>query len=113
MAPEEQLKVLSGGGAWQAIQDHLDGDWDRVNELFTIPRSMFDEWADSIDLPYGLVLAEPHSWDGIYCVEDNNRWDVYVQERGIRVFEVGVFDDLVTAKREALANHLLNGIPLK
>ena len=90
----------------------MEGDWTRRQELFTIPRSTFDTWADSVELPHGRVYMELHSWDGIYVVESIGRWTVYEQERGEQVAELGTFPDYLTAKREALAAEYLWGIKL-
>jgi hypothetical protein len=113
MSPEEQLQVITQGRIWQAVQQHLGGDWQRRNELFTIPQSLFDAWADSVELPYGQVQREPRTWDGVYAVEENGRWVVYVQERGCRVHECGTFNDYRQAKRQALATEYLYGIMLR
>lgn len=113
MTPEEQLHILTEGDLTMVVSERLNGDWTRLSELFTIPRSFFDEWADSVDLPHKRVLSKIHTWDGIYCIDKDEHWDVYVQERGIRVYEIGLFDDFKTAKREALASEYLNGVQLK
>lgn len=112
MTPHEQLQVITKGGTWQAVQEHLGGDWSRRNELFTIKQSEFDAWADSIELPHGRVHSKPHTWDGVYVQQEQDHWYVYVQERGCRVQYCGDFSDYRLAKRQALATEYLYGITL-
>ena len=113
MTPDEQLKAITEGRVWQAVQEHLGGDWARRNELFTIPQSAFDAWADSIELPHGHVHRESHTWDGIYVIEECGRYIVFVQERGVRVSDCGEFQDFQIAKRRALATEYLYAITLR
>ena len=113
MTPQEQLQVIIEGRTWQAIQDHLGGDWSRRNELFTISQAEFDAWADSIELPHGRVHNSPQTWDGVYVLQERGRWVVFVQERGCRVHECGNFDNYKLAKRLALSTEFLYGITLR
>src|SRR5262245_4193342 len=113
MTSDEQLRAITEGRVWQAVQEHLGGDWNRRNELFTIPQSIFDAWADSIELPHGRVYCERHTWDGIYVIEEQGRYLVYEQERGVQVLAVGEFTDFLVAKRRALATEYLWGINLR
>lgn len=112
MTPAEQLEIITSGRVWDAVREYLNGDWSRRNELFTIPRSTFDAWADSIELPHGCIYREPHTWDGVYVAETVDRWAVYYQERGQQVADLGSFPDYRTAKRAALASEYLHGITL-
>jgi len=112
MTPDEQLKTITEGRVAEAVQKHLGGDWARRSELFTIPQSMFDGWADSVELPHGRVHCEPHTWDGIYVVQDRGRYSVFVQERGARVSDCGEFSDFLLAKRRALATEYLWALKL-
>jgi hypothetical protein len=113
MTAEEQLRAITEGRIWQVVQEHLGGDWARRNELFTIPQSRFDAWADSIDLPHGRVHGEPQPCDGVYVIQERGRYVVFVQERGARVFDCGEFSDFLLAKRKALATEYLYGITLR
>jgi hypothetical protein len=107
MTPHEQLQVITEGRIQEAVHKHLNGDWPRRNELFTISRADFDAWADSIGLPHGRVHDTVHTWDGIYVVQERGRWVAFEQERGCRVHEIGVFDDYQSAKRQALSAEYL------
>lgn len=113
MTPHEQLQAITEGRAWQAVQEHLGGDWSRCNELFTISQAEFDTWADSIQLPHGPVYDTPQTWDGIYVLQEGGRWVVFVLERGCRVHDCGEFSDYRLAKRQALSTEYLHGITLR
>ena len=112
MTSDEQLKVITEGRIWQTVQAILGGDWERRNELFTISQAVFDAWADSTELPFGRVHAEPQTWDEIYVENECGFWRVYEQERGRRVYDGGEFADYTLAKRHALAIKYLFGITL-
>jgi hypothetical protein len=112
MTAYEQLRVITEGRTWQAVQEHLGGDWSRRNELFTIHQAEFDAWADSIELPHGRVHNTPQTWDGIYVLKERGRWVVFEQERGCRICECGDFSDYRLAKRQALSAEYLYGITL-
>lgn len=112
MTPHEQLQIITEGRTWQAVQEHLGGDWTRRNELFTILQAEFDAWADSVKLPYGRVYNTPQTWDGVYVQYERGRWVVFGQERGCRVYDCGEFCDYNLAKRQALSTEYLYGIKL-
>ena len=113
MTHAEQLKVITEGRVTQVVQEILGGDWARRNELFTLPQAMFDQWADSIDLPHGRVYSERHTWDGIYVEHERGRYAVYIQERGQRIHDCGEFKDFRLAKRRALETEYLYGLTLR
>jgi hypothetical protein len=103
MTPEQQLKTIVTGRVRDAVHEYLDGDWSRLPTLFTIPRSMFDAWADSVELPYGRVSAKRASDDGIYVLPDADGWLVFEQERGAHLPGERVYSTYKQVKRAALA----------
>ena len=113
MKLDEQLQIITEGRIWQAVQEHLGGDWSRRNELFTISQAEFDIWADSVELPYGRIHNMSKTWDGIYVLHEQRWWVVFEQERGCRVHEYGKFGDYQSAKRQALSAELLWAITLR
>ena len=112
MSPEKQLQVITEGRIWQSVREQLGGDLSRRNELFTISQAEFDAWADSIELLHGTVYNTPHTWDGIYVLQERDRWVVFVQERGCRIHGCGDFGDYTLAKRQALSTQYLYAITL-
>jgi hypothetical protein len=102
MSPEKQLEAIVKGKVRDAVQQHLGGDWSRLPSLFTIPRSMFDSWADSIELPYGRVSRTRSAQDGVYVLPDADGWLVFEQERGAHLPGERVYPDYKQAKRAAL-----------
>lgn len=108
MSPEKQLEAIINGKVSEAVRSYLDGDWSRVATLFTIPRSMFDAWADSIDLPYGNVSKVKGNGDGIYVLPDAEGWLVFRQAGGVHLPGERVHANYRQAKRAALALALLS-----
>ncbi len=109
MTPQEQLEIITSGKVYEAVRDHLGGDWNRIRELFTIRRAQFDAWAYQIQLPFGRVTNRLSAHDGVYVIPQGDEWLVFEQERGIRFSETFHYDyDL--AKQHALAMELLKGL---
>lgn len=108
MSPEQQLEAIVKGKVRDAVQAHLGGDWSRLPALFTIPRSMFDAWADGIELPYARVSKKKSAYDGIYVLPDADGWLVFEQERGAHKPGERVYADYRQAKRAALALEFLS-----
>jgi hypothetical protein len=102
MSPEKQLEAIVKGKVRDAVQQYLGGDWSRLPSLFTIPRSMFDSWADSIELPYGRVSRTRSADDGVYVLPDADGWLVFEQERGAHLPGERVYENYRQAKRAAL-----------
>jgi hypothetical protein len=103
MDPKQQLAFITSGKVGQAVNDYLDGDWSRVRTLFTLPRSLFDTWADSVELPYGRVHRKRGAIDGIYVLHDPEGWLVFKQENEIPSPEKRLYATYKEAKRAALA----------
>jgi hypothetical protein len=105
----DQLRYIVDGRVREAVELHAQGDWSRRHELFDLPRSVFDDWVDSVaGLPTQHVHLESNTFDGIYLVQDSNHWLVYEQERGwtdpVSVARHLRFDE---AKRDACARNYL------
>jgi hypothetical protein len=107
---EQQLEAIVKRKVSDAVREHLDGDWSRLPALFTIPRSVFDAWADSIELPYGRVSKRKAACDGIYVLPDAEGWLVFEQEGGVHLFGERIYADYKQAKRAALAMEFLSGL---
>jgi hypothetical protein len=110
MSPEKQLEAIIKGKVRDAVQQYLGGDWSRLPSLFTIPRSVFDTWADSIELPYGRVSRTKSADDGVYVLPDAEGWLVFEQHRGMHMPGERVYADYKQAKRAALALEFLRGL---
>jgi hypothetical protein len=103
----EQLQIITSGRIYEAVEEHLAGDWSRRGELFDLPRALFDSWADALDISgHGYIRVGPATFDGIYIVPRGHRWCVYQQEKGGRDSE-RTFDDFRQAKRAAIAMNYL------
>jgi hypothetical protein len=103
MDPKQQLEFIISGKVGHAVNDYLDGDWSRVRTLFTLPRPLFDAWADSVELPYGRVLRKRGAHDGIYVLQDPEGWLVFRQDKGIHLPDMRLCATYKEAKRLALA----------
>jgi hypothetical protein len=110
MTPEQRLEAILKGKVWDAVQEHLDGDWSRVSSLFAIPQSAFNAWADGIELPYGRVSKEKAACDGIYVLPDTEGWLVFEQQRGVHMPGERVYADYRQAKRAALSLEYLRAL---
>ncbi|MDB5727011.1 MAG: hypothetical protein JWQ00_216 [Noviherbaspirillum sp.] len=108
MNPESQLEAIIKGRIPEAVRTWLGGDWSRVGTLFTIPRSAFNAWADSIELPYARVFKTYDSGDGVYVLPDADGWLVFRQANGIRLAGERTYATYREAKRAALAIELLS-----
>jgi hypothetical protein len=107
MSPEKQLEAIIKGKVREAVQQYLGGDWSRLPSLFTMPRSMFDSWADSVDLPYGRVSKSKSARDGVFVLPDADGWLVFEQKGGAHLPGERVYANYKQAKRAALALELL------
>lgn len=103
MSPEQLLQAILQGKVEQAVQEYLGGDWSRLPTLFTLPRSMFDAWADSVELPYGPVSKTKAADDGVYVLPDTEGWFVFEQKQGAHMPGERVYADYKQAKRAALS----------
>jgi hypothetical protein len=112
MSPEQQLQAILQGKVEQAVQEYLGGDWSRLPTLFSLPRSVFDAWADSVELPvelpYGRVSKAKAADDGIYVLPDAEGWLVFEQKQGAHMPGERVYADYRQAKRAALSLAFLN-----
>jgi hypothetical protein len=108
MTPKQQLDAIVRGKVSAAVREHLGGDWSRLPSLFTIPRALFDDWADSVELPCGRVAKVKSPQDGIYVLRDRDGWLVFEQERGVHRPGERVYASYKEAKRAALALDLLS-----
>src|SRR5690349_8669843 len=71
----EQLRYITEGRVRDAVAEYLSGDWSRRGELFDLPRSIFDDWVDSLEgLPGQRIHLERATFDGIYVVRDSEDW---------------------------------------
>jgi hypothetical protein len=107
MSPEKQLEAIIQGKVGEAVQQYLRGDWTRLPSLFTIPRSMFDSWADGVELPYGRVAKAKSAQDGVYVLPDADGWLVFEQKGGAHLPGERVYANYKQAKRAALALEFL------
>ncbi|MDQ9169546.1 hypothetical protein Q8A64_03880 [Oxalobacteraceae bacterium R-40] len=107
MHPKRQLEFIIHGKVALAVDEYLHGDWSQVQMLFTLPRHLFDAWADGVDLPYGRVLRKKSCVDGIYVLPDPEGWLVFRQECGIPLSGKRVYATYKEAKRAALALEFL------
>lgn len=103
MDPKRQLEFIISGKAAHAVNDYLDGDWSRVKTLITLPRPLFDAWADSVELPYGRVQRKRATLDGIYVLQDAEGWLVLRQENTIPLPGMRLYATYKEAKRAALS----------
>jgi hypothetical protein len=79
----------------RAIAEHLDGDASRFEELWErIPG--FGRTIRGLTRDIGDVHWQRRTFDGWYCVPSGSRYEVYNQERGIRL-------DIRTFSSEAAA----------
>jgi len=105
----EQLLYITEGKVQEAVNRHARGDWSRRNELFDMPRSVFDNWVDTLArLPTMRIHLEAGTLDGIYLIQEADLWTVSEQERGWTdprsITRHATFDE---AKREAFAREYL------
>lgn len=107
MHPTQQLELIIRGKVKLAVDQYLDGDWSRIQTLFTLPRSMFDAWADSVELPYGRVRRKKEAADGIYVLRNCEGWLIIRQEQGVLSPKQRVYPTYKEAKRAALSWELL------
>jgi hypothetical protein len=107
MDPEKQLDIIVNGKVQFAVQHYLHGDWSKLPLLFTIPRSLFDAWADGTALPYGRVFRQKSSHDGVYVLRDEEGWLVFQQEKGIPM-PGRIYASYRQAKRAALGLEFLS-----
>jgi hypothetical protein len=103
MHPKRQLEFIISGKVALAVNDYLDGDWSRVQALFTLPRTLFDEWADSVELPYGRVFRKQGRADGTYVLQDAEGWLVMKQKSGVPLPGKRIYATYKEARRAALA----------
>lgn len=103
MSPEKQLAAILNQKIDDAVEEYLGGDWSKLPSLFTIPRSVFDTWADSIDLPYGRITNKKSALDGVYVLQDPDGWVVFEQKNGVHISGDRVYANYKQAKRAALA----------
>jgi len=110
----DQLRYILEGRVREALELHAQGDWSRRNELFDLPRSVFNDWVDSVaSLPSPFMFIGANTFDGIYIVQDSGGWRVYEQERGgINSASVERHPTFEEAKRDAFARHYLWGLSL-
>jgi hypothetical protein len=78
--------------------------------LFTLPRSVFDAWADSVELPYGGVSKTKAADEGIYVLPDADGWLVFEQKHGVHMPGERVYADYKQAKRAALSLAFLSDL---
>lgn len=102
MHPKQQLELILQRKVALAVNDYLDGDWSRIQTLFTLPRSVFDAWADSVELPYGRVFRKKDAADGIYVLQDSEGWIVLKQASGILLSKERLYPTYKEAKWAAL-----------
>jgi hypothetical protein len=103
MHPKQQLELIIRDKVAFAVDEYVDGDWSRIQARFTLPRSVFDAWADGVELPYGRISRKRDATDGIYVLQDCEGWIVVKQEGGILLPKRRVFPTYKEAKREALS----------
>jgi len=108
MSVQQQLQAILQGKVEQAVQEHLGGDWSRLPMLFALPCSVFDAWADSVELPYGQASRAKAADDGIYVLPDAEGWLVFEQKQGAHMPGERVYADYRQAKRAALSLAFLN-----
>ena len=108
MHPKQQLELIIQGKVALAVKGYLNGDWSETPALSTLPRSVFDAWADSVQLPYGRVFRKKDSVDGIYVLQDTDGWLVFRLEHGIPLPEKRSYATYKEAKRTALAWEFLD-----
>ena len=103
MPPKQRLELLIAGKMRLALNDCLRGDWSQVQAARALSRDVFDEWADSVELPYGGVFQKWGEEDGVYVLQDAEGWLVIKQCNGIPLPGRRVYATYKEAKRAALA----------
>lgn len=110
MHPKRRQDVIIHGKFALAVRDYLDGDPLQNPAQYLLSRSMFDAWADSVELPYGRVSRKKDATDGIYVLQDCEGWMVIEQKSGILLPKKRKFSTYKQAKREALAWEILGAL---
>jgi hypothetical protein len=115
LSQPDQLRYITEGRVEDAVAKHAGGDWSRRNELFDLPRAVFDAWVDSeASLPTQRVHLEPATFDGIYLIQDGISWTVYEQERGwVDPRSLTRHPNFAEAKRQAFAIEYLWALDLR
>ena len=104
----EQIQVLLSGRAFQFIRartgtSELTGE--EYKAVFTVSHQQVLDHVRTHGLPPGGWSSQPGGFDGLYMVERDGTYAVYVQERGI-AFDESVHNSRADAEI-AMANWLL------
>ena len=78
----EQADAILNAKEWRLAEKYCDGDMSRLQSCLTVTRDDLRAHIAAHGFPQGWWRFEPATFDGLYTVENDGVWIVYLQERG-------------------------------
>jgi len=78
----EQSDAILNATEWRLAEKYCTGDMSSLQSWLTVTRDDLRTHIAAHGYPHGWWRFETATFDGLYTVENNGVWIVYVQERG-------------------------------
>lgn len=95
MASEEQIIAILSGRSWEVADE----------KTWAATLQELEEFVLRYGFPMGHVITTKGTYDGLYLVQANNRYEVYEQERSVIKTDIQGFDSYQTAVRYVLKKY--------
>jgi len=83
---DEQLYAITHAKNWELANKYFNGDHDQLNKNWTVTDDDIYNYIIKNDFPKGWVHTSEATYDGLYILEQDNKWLIYEKERG-RIYE--------------------------
>ena len=112
MTVNEQIELLFSKDNYEIVRDHLNGDWESLDDFFTLTLQDFHKHVDSLNLPFEYIFNKEGSQDGLYVLKKGSSWQLIIQEHGQCLYSKD-YKSYLDAKRAAFERDYRRGINLK
>jgi hypothetical protein len=77
----EQAWAILNAKEWELARRYFDGNFSKLEEAYTVTRQDLKDYIEEHGYPKGWWHFTKGTQDGLYLIEREGMWVVYVQER--------------------------------
>ncbi|MBJ6802073.1 hypothetical protein [Geomonas propionica] len=105
----EQVCAILNAREWELARKYFDGNLSALEAALTVTCQDLKDYIEEHGFPTGWWHFAEGTQDGLYLVEKNGMWIVYIQERGRIDYE---YPEKFNTKEEGI-DYVLDNIYLK